>query len=66
MERWPFTAMHAASNWLKALPRGRASVSDFGHTMWPAELEFCEELGGCREACPNASTLGDRFALRTL
>ena len=35
-ERWPFTAMHAASNWLKALPRGRAGVSDFGHTMWPA------------------------------
>jgi len=35
-ERWPFTAMHAANNWLKALPRGRASVSDFGHTMWPA------------------------------
>jgi len=35
-ERWPFTAMHAANNWLKALPRGRACVSDFGHTMWPA------------------------------
>ena len=35
-ERWPFKAMHAASNWLRAVPQGRAGVSDFGHTMWPA------------------------------
>ena len=38
MERWPFTALHAAANWLTALPRGRACVSDFGHTMWPAAV----------------------------
>ena len=35
-DRWPFIAMHAASNWMKALPKGRACVSDFGLTMWPA------------------------------
>ena len=35
-DRWPFISMHAASNWMKALPKGRACVSDFGLTMWPA------------------------------
>ena len=45
-ERWPFKAMHAASNWLRAVPRGRAGVSDFGHTMWPAAVGQSAGDGG--------------------
>ena len=30
------SALHAASVWARAVPRGRAGVSDFGDVMWPS------------------------------
>ena len=35
-DRLQFSELHSANNWRNALSRGRAGVSDYGHTMWPA------------------------------
>ena len=32
-----FSDMHAAHNWTRSMSKGRAGISDYGDTMWPAE-----------------------------
>ena len=35
-DRLVFGELHSENNWRRAVSRGRAGVSDYGHTMWPA------------------------------